>query len=289
MKRSSALKVGGGLGAAALLVFFLWQRSGGPSVGSELGYATRGNLEQKVTIAGVAAARRRTLVTAPYTGYVKQLFVKVGQKVKAGDPLVSVTQSLNVSEPVFPLRAPFAGTVMMVQKYEGEYTKADDTTEFILRVDDLSALFINATVPEADRLKLKSGQEAMIKASAVIDRPYQGVIRELTLSPREVAAGGGGNQSEYPVRIELTERDDQIGPGMSVVVDIITAKKENVLSLRQEYVLRDKDGYFVTLASGQRRPIKVGMQNEEAFEIVEGLQEGEAVIPVDFTSLPETI
>jgi multidrug efflux pump subunit AcrA (membrane-fusion protein) len=255
-----------------------------------LGTVTRGDLRQQVTIAGTVVSRRRTLVTAPYNGYVKKLYVKVGDQVKAGDPLVSVAQSLNVAEPVFPLRAPYAGTVMYVQKYEGEHVKGEDTNDFLLRIDDLSALFIQATTPEVDRLKLKAGQEAVIKASAVLDRPYKGVIRELTLAPKEGnSSGGGGQQSEYPVRVEVTERDQELGPGMSVVVDIITAEKEKVLQLPHEYVLRDKDGYSVTLADGTRRPVKVGMQSEEAFEITEGLMEGERVRAVDFSSLPEIL
>ena len=49
---------------------------------------------QKVTVPGTIIPFRQTIITAPYTGYVKKIYVKVGQKVNAGDPLVSVVESL---------------------------------------------------------------------------------------------------------------------------------------------------------------------------------------------------
>jgi multidrug efflux pump subunit AcrA (membrane-fusion protein) len=249
-----------------------------------LGKVERRDLVQRVTIAGGVIPKRRTLVTAPYDGYVKQLFVKVGDEVKAGQPLVSVTQSLLSTEPVFPLRAPYAGTVVHVQKYEGENVKNADVNGFIMRVDDLSKLYVQANVPEVDRSKLKVGQETLIKASAVTHRSYKGKITELTLAPKE---GEGQNQLEYPLRIEVLDNDKSLGPGMSVVVDIITAKRDAALTLRHEYVTREPDGYFVILENGEKKKIEVGMQNEEAFEITSGLEEGQRVRQIDFAALPE--
>lgn len=292
--RSSKTKL---LFAVALLLllglgFFFFGPRGSGAAAEGFGVVERGDMIQRVTIAGTVVPKRKTVVSAPYDGYVKQLFVKVGDKVKAGQPLVSVAQSLQTSEPVFPQRAPYAGTVVYVQKYEGEAVKQQDPNDAILRVDDLSALYVQATAPEVDRTKLTTGQEAVVKASAVQERTYAGVIEELTLAPKDTAGQisfGGTQQAEYPVRIKLVERDAQIGPGMSVVIDIVTAKKENVLMLRHEYVLREGEGYVVTLLDGKQRPVKVGMQNEEAFEIKEGLQEGERVQLVDFTALtPES-
>jgi multidrug efflux pump subunit AcrA (membrane-fusion protein) len=277
-------------GVIGAIAYYLLRNHAPTVIGADLGVVEKLDLEQRVTIAGSVVPRRRTLVAAPYDGYVKKMYVKVGDTVRANDPLVSVVQSLQSSEEVFPLRAPYAGTIVFVQRYEGEAVKANDLNDFLLRVDDLSKLYVSASAPEVDRTKLKVGQEALIRASAVPDRPYKGVITELTLAPRDNANNyGGQQQSDYPVRIEITERDKQIGPGMSVVIDIITDRRKNVLTLRNEYVLKEREGYSVTMADGSHREIKVGMQNEEAYEIVSGLKEGEKVKMVDFTELPESL
>lgn len=280
MKLSSGIKIGAIAALAIGLLYWLVPRGGQDE--RAFGKVERKDLIQRVTIAGSVAPQRRTLVTAPYEGYVKQIFVSVGDQVKAGQPLVSVTQSLQSAEPVFPLRAPYAGTVMHVQKKEGENVKPGDTNEYLMRIDDISKLFVEATAPEIDRTKLRTGQETVIKASAVLDRAYKGRITELSLAPKSAQ----GNQQEYPVRLEVLDSDKNLGPGMSVVVDIITDKREKVLTLRHEFVQRDENGaYFVRSREGEKRPIKVGMQNDEAFEIVEGLSEGQEVQQMDFSTL----
>jgi len=255
-----------------------------------MGIVTKQDLQQRVTIAGALASRRRTLVTAPYNGYVRQLFVKVGDSVKPGVPIVSVAQSLQSTEPVFPLRAPYAGTVMQIQKHEGEYVKENDPEGYILRIDDLSSLFLDASAPEADRVKLKSGQEVVIKVSAVPSRTYKGKISELTLSPQIEQQNGryASKGSDYPVRIEVSDADASLGPGMSAVVDIITARQTDVLALRHEFIYRQDSEFFVELADGRRRKIETGAQNDEIMEIKSGLKEGDKVLQVDFTSLPVT-
>lgn len=256
---------------------------------SKTGVVTRQDLVQRVTIAGTVISRRRTVVAAPYNGYVKEIFVKVGDKVKPGQPLVSVAQSLQSSEPVFPLRAPYEGTVMHVNKHEGEYVKEGDSADYILRIDDLAQLFVQANAPEMDWARLKNGLDAVVKASALPTHSYLGRITELTLAPQPSQSGGGsGSGGEYPVRIVILNPDPQIGPGMSVVVDITTNKITGVLTLRHEFVFRGTDGDYAILADGKKTKIEVGLQNDEIVEVKSGLSENAQVRQVDFSDLPDS-
>ncbi len=254
-----------------------------PMVG--IGEVVRGDLIQRVTIAGTVVPLKKTIVTAPYDGYVKKLFVKVGDDVKQGDPIVSIAQLLQSGDEIFPLRSPFSGVVVQIEKAEGEFVKAGDSKEFILRIDDTKKLFVIANAPEIDRVKVKLGQEAVIKASAILSRKYKGIIRELSLAAKEKDQWSRSQVIEFPIRIELMDEDQLIRPGMSVVIDVITEKKENVLTLRHEYIRRDGEKYFVILANGKRKDIQVGLQNEEAFEVISGLDIGEKIKQVDFSNL----
>jgi hypothetical protein len=87
--------------------------------------------------------------------------------------------------------------------------------------------------------------------------------------------------------MEILDKDKEIHPGMSAIVDIITARRERALALAHEYILKEKGQYYVTLAGGEKRKIEVGLQNEEMFEIVRGLQENDQVRMVDFANLPQ--
>jgi HlyD family secretion protein len=290
MKRSKATKFA--LAACAILALYVvihFLKGKEPKSQETIGTVTRQDIVQRVTIAGTVISKRRTVVAAPYNGYVKQIFVKVGDKVKPGQPLVSITQSLMNAEPVFPLRAPYEGTVMHVNKHEGEYVKEGEAQDYILRLDDLSALFVEANAPEMDWAKLRLGLDAVIKASAITSRSYKGRINELTLAPQPSQNGGSGSSAgEYPVRIEILDSDKQIGPGMSIVADIITNKKEKVLTLQHQFVFSGPDGTFAVLEDGTKKKIEIGMQSDELVEVKSGLSEGTKVRQIDFADLPDS-
>jgi multidrug efflux pump subunit AcrA (membrane-fusion protein) len=250
-----------------------------------LGQVEKNDLIQRVTISGSIAPKRKTLITAPYKGYVRKIYVKLGDNVKANDPVASVGTTLMVNDQVFPLRSPFAGKVVQVSKDEGEFIKDSDPTDFIARIDDLSEMYIDGSVPEMDRLKVRTGMEAVVKASAIPDKSYKAVVRDLALSAKEKDRWERATATEFPLRLQLTEPDEKVESGMSVLIDIITLKKDQVLTLRHEFIQQSGDQYYVNLENGERRDIKIGAQNEEVSEITEGLKQGDKVRRVNFSEL----
>ena len=102
----------------------------------------RHDLQTQVTVAGNIVPRRRTLFLPPFNGYVNKIFVKLGERVPSGAPIVSFTQSLKgIGEEEFPMRAPFAGRVTQILRNEGEYLEQGKENNGILRLDDDSVLF----------------------------------------------------------------------------------------------------------------------------------------------------
>lgn len=273
---------------AAVLVLGLaalgFKHNSQPTLNEGIGKVERGDITQRVTIAGTIIPARKTIVLAPYAGYVKKLYVRVGDQIAKGDPIVSVAQSLQASEEVYPLRAPFAGTVVQTEKAEGEFVKDGDVKSFIVRIDDLSRLFVQASTAELDRTKVKIGQEAIVKASAILSRSYHGVVRELSLAAKDKDEYGRG-QVEYPLRIEIMDADAQLKPGMSTLIDIVAQKREGVVKLRHEYLHRDGDANYVLRGDGTKQIVKVGLQDDEASEILEGLKPGDQVQQLDFAGM----
>ncbi len=65
------------------------------------GTVVREDLIQRVTIAGEIAPLRKTIITAPYNGYVKKLFVKVGDVVIQEDEVGrQAVRRVQISAPV---------------------------------------------------------------------------------------------------------------------------------------------------------------------------------------------
>lgn len=289
MKLSTIFKITISIIVLLFLVYLAYKapKGNGYAGQSESRYESvkKQDLVQRVTIAGNVEPEKKTIVTAPFSGYVKKLFVHVGQKVNKNDPLVSVVQSLQSVDPIFPLRAPFDGTVVAIQKQEGEFVKQDDPKDFILRIDSLGTLYVISNVPEIDMIKIKKGQETIIKASAILDKSYKGKVEDISLASKLQDDWRGNSKVEYPTKIKIEDADSLVKPGMSTIVDIITLKKENVLVLPHEYILREGEEYFVLLKNGSKTKITVGIQNEAFFEIVSGVSEGEVVKQIDFMEL----
>jgi multidrug efflux pump subunit AcrA (membrane-fusion protein) len=86
-------------------------------------------------------------------------------------------------------------------------------------------------------------------------------------------------------KLEILDIDEQLKPGMSTVLDIIPAKKSDILTVPHEYIDKQGEKYFVTTKDGAQKEIQVGMQNESIVEIISGLKEGDEITQVDFINL----
>jgi multidrug efflux pump subunit AcrA (membrane-fusion protein) len=247
------------------------------------GEVVRRDIVQRVTISGLIVPVRTATLSAPYAGYIRKIFVNIGQKVKRGEPVVSVTQTPDGDgENVFPLRAPFDGMVMQILKTEGADVKdATQADAGLVRIDDTSKLYIESDTPEMDFPKLKIGQHAIVKASSLPEKTYDGEILSLFQAAKSQDRWDR-SRVEFPIRVVVTNKDDALKPGMSVTMDIITAEARDVLALRHDFVGKGEKGYFVLDKNGKPKDIKVGMRSEDAFEIVSGVNEGDQVMQVDF-------
>jgi multidrug efflux pump subunit AcrA (membrane-fusion protein) len=273
------------LGAALLALGVTLALKGRPKEPATSGVTEihRQDLVQRVTVAGTIIPKKRTVIVPPYTGYIKKIYVKVGDLVRMGDPIVSVVQSLASAAEVYPIRAPFPGSVVQVLRSDGEYVEEKSDNNVIVRIDDLSSLLVIADSPEMEMVKVKVGQEVVVKASALPARSYHGTVQEISLAARERKEWWRSNEKvEFPIRIEVTDKDQWLKPGMSCLIDIIADKRVNVLTLRHEYIQKKDDRYYVILEDGTRREIEVGLSNEEMFEVTKGLKEGDRVRPTDF-------
>ncbi|WHN64747.1 HlyD family efflux transporter periplasmic adaptor subunit [Cysteiniphilum sp. QT6929] len=248
-------------------------------------------LINKISASGVISANKETVVAAPYAGYIQKIYVNLGQHVVQGDPLVSIVSSLQSPEKVYPIRAPYAGTVVYIKKSEGEYvTQGSGSTQnsdFILKVDDLSKLYVTADIAESNILQMKKGLKVMIKASANNNTSFDGVITSVALAPSPNNSGTSFNstqQTTYPIRVLITTKNADLLPGMNVVCDIYIDEKQDVIALPKQYI-RIQDGHnYVKLSNGKMQEVSLGIQTTQDVEITKGLTVGDQVEPINYFS-----
>lgn len=257
-----------------------------PNIDFKTGSVSKGDITVSVTAAGNIFSAKSTIISAPYNGYVRKVFINVGDKVQKGDPLVSIAESTFArSQDIFPLRAPFSGTVVSVLVNEGQQVKTGNDGA-LLRVEDLSSFHVMAELPEIDYIKINKSLGAKIRVSAVMDKTYKGVISEIDLASKSQDRWDRG-KVVFPIKVAMLGFDKSIKPGMSVLVDIIVAEKKGVLLLGHEFIEKTRDGYQVTMLDGKKKPVKLGLQNEMTAEILEGVASTDRVKMVDFLNSGE--
>lgn len=250
------------------------------------------DLIQRVSVAGLVVPARKSIISAPYTGYIQKIHVHVGSDVQAGDPLVTMTQTpKGTSESPFPVRATFSGKVVQILRAENEFIEASKESSAILRVDDMSHMYVEADIPEIEIEKVKIGMKAEVKSSALGEKMVEGRVKMIFLAAKESRDWSSRGTVQFPIRVELIEptgsgvknSQPRFRPGMSALIDVIIDEKKSILVIPHEFIWKKSDEYFVDRSGGERVKVKIGAQNEEFFEVISGLKEGDIVNQVDFS------
>jgi len=150
------------------------------------------------------------------------------------------------------------------------------TTAMVL--SDLSHVFIYASVDESYIGDVKLGQRVRITADAYPRLEFEGKVDRIGTKGTNVQ-----NVVIFEVRIEITsDNKTLLKPEMTANVYIIVAEKEDALLVPATSIMRRKQDTFVKLAkeddSTEERLVQTGITDYVNTEVVDGLQEGDAVV-----------
>lgn len=174
------------------------------------------------------------------------------------------------------LRAPFNGIVTAVHGEIGELAATNVT---IISLNSDGAFKIEANIPEADIAGIQSGAEALVTLDAYRDEALF-PAHVSSIDPAETLIEG---VATYKTTILLTEKDDRIRSGMTADIDIIVAKRTDVLAI-PAHALFETDGNSAMVRiqkDGVIQEIRVvtGLHGSDGMvEIIEGLAEGDHVV-----------
>ncbi|NJN16393.1 MAG: efflux RND transporter periplasmic adaptor subunit [Oscillochloris sp.] len=189
------------------------------------------------------------------------------------------------------LMAPFAATIADVKMQVGE--PAD--TGAIIALVDLSSFHIDLPVDELDIAAIAPDQRAEISLDALPDAEIGGVVT--AIAPNATRSDQG--TTTYEVTVTLDENAPGVRPGMTAVVEIVTAERTDTILLPrravrseggQSYVLIPTGGEPTVTGPGQvtpaseRRAVTLGFSNAELVEILDGIVAGEEVLVQDVVS-----
>jgi HlyD family secretion protein len=131
-------------------------------------------------------------------------------------------------------------------------------------------------IDEKNLGQLALGQPALASADAYPDRRFNATLSYINPSVDI-------NRASVEVKLAVTEPPDYLRQDMTVSVDIATARRDNVVILPARAVQDGSTSPFVLKVSEGRavvQPVKLGLRGVGFYEVTEGLQPGDLVIPL---------
>lgn len=169
------------------------------------------------------------------------------------------------------IRAPRGGEIAEKLVTEGQAVRAGDN---LFLIADRSALWVEAAVFEMDAPVVTVGTPVTVMVGALPGRRYTG--RVVFLQPELDEA-----TRTLTARIEVTNRDGRLRPGMYATVEV-TAAGRSALAVPLETVLPTGTGSLVFVNRGDGtflpRPVVTGARGDSFIEIRQGLRAGDEVV-----------
>lgn len=182
------------------------------------------------------------------------------------------------------IRSPMDGLVLSRDVEVGDAVSSilvlGSQATLIMRLGDVSSVYVLGKVDEADIGKVRVGQPARISVEAFKDRPFLG--RVTRIAPRGEEKD---NVTTFEVRVSVDNPGGELKVNMSANAEIIREEKQGVLLVPESAVVYDQDRRtFLEVPDpraddGKRRvAAKLGISNGVKTELLEGLKEGDQVV-----------
>ena len=179
------------------------------------------------------------------------------------------------------VKAPIAGMISSRTVEPGEKVSIDNK---LLEVVDLSQMELEAPVPTADILKVKLGQEVLVRVEGL---PQAVVGKVVRINP---ATQSGSRSIMVYVRIENPQ--GLLRAGMFADASLTLDKRDAVMTVPQTAIQTDGDKTYVyAIENGKliRRDVVLGMRGIDsrgnAVEVSSGLQSGARIVKTNLGNL----
>jgi cobalt-zinc-cadmium efflux system membrane fusion protein len=178
-------------------------------------------------------------------------------------------------DPALVVRSPVAGRITARNAQPGLLVQPGNAPA-PYSVADLSTKWMVANVTETDSPVLRVGQPVTAKLLALPGRIFTGKISALgtLIDP---------NTHRVMLRCEIADPNNELRPGMLATFAIQVQDPVGSVAIPVNGVVRNGDGTFAAWVTTDRhrflqRIVKLGLQSDGQYQVVEGLQPGELAV-----------
>lgn len=212
-----------------------------------------------------ANAEREQSVRARYSGIVRTVTKRPGDRVTRGETLLTI-ESNDSLEP-YSIPAPMNGTVLERNVNPGE---AIDATTALLRIADLTTVWAEFSVFARDLGRVRGGMPVGIRAGD------SAAVSESKIS--YVAASGHADSQTVVARAVLSNADAHWVAGQFVTGEVVVSDVRAAVAVDPSALQNLKNGPTVFVQVGNvfdARPVKMGRRDRDAIEILSGVAAGD--------------
>ncbi|EKY5004015.1 efflux RND transporter periplasmic adaptor subunit [Citrobacter amalonaticus] len=253
-----------------------------------LRYRQELNRQRMMLRDGSAVRSEYEQAKAQYDAQVQQIDVSDAQIVQAEMAVKTAQANLSYTRIV----APIDGEVLGIVTREGQTIVSSQTAPTILVLANLDTMQVQTRISEADVQKIRPGQPLRFYVIANPDKRYVSTMGFVQPAPQEALeapgeSGMGGNQQAmavyYTGTFEVPNAERELKTSMTAQVFIQIAEAKNVLRVPVAALGQalDTERYTITTIENGKtrtRTIRIGINDRQYAEVLEGLQVGDRVV-----------
>jgi HlyD family secretion protein len=174
------------------------------------------------------------------------------------------------------ITAPFSGTITRIDIQPGDQV-SPGTPAF--RIDDISSFLVDIQVTEIDINLVQPGQNVVVTFDAILAKEYHGTVIEV--APVGTETQGVTN---FQVTVKLSDADEDVRPGMTSAVDIVTSEVEDVLLVPNRAIrLLDGERVIYILTDSPKNLTDALNRNTDGLPLFKADSFVNAIVPVPIT------
>ena len=178
------------------------------------------------------------------------------------------------------LSAPFAGIVAEVNGEIGEFVTPSPVgipTPPAGDLMDISCLYVSAPIDEVDAPRIRVAMRAKITLDALSGEVFEGKVKRI--APYVLEVEKQARTVDVEVDFVCQQNCENMLPGYSADIEVILDEQNNVLRIPTEAILEgNKVLVFTPDEMLEQREIKIGLNNWEWTQVIDGLAEGDEVV-----------
>lgn len=174
------------------------------------------------------------------------------------------------------ITAPFSGVIDNIITDQGQVVNAGQTA--VIRLINLSDMYVNASIPEAYLGKVNEGTQVKIRLNS-IGKTYEGTVRQVGnfVSP---------DNRTFDIKVALPNKDSAIKPNLIATVMVNDYTSENAIVIPENTIQQNAAGNNITYiyvtegdgAIAKQVQIEKGYTADKQVEILSGLNSGDQLI-----------